>query len=365
MTPRLHGLDVLRVWASVLVVLGHILAWFSIRGHSSWLVGTTAATVTGPIHLNTNLGFVGVGLFLLISGIVVTHVTDREAPGEFLFRRLTRLLPLLWVVTLMAWLAINAGLQVSASAEGPLDFGDLLRGLVLANHLEYPSTALVGVTWILLHQIAFYVLVAASIPVLRRRAWLVPTGVAALCWCLLLVSAASRSMSLSTTAAWTLHTVGQFATYIPLLCIGQVISLVHSGKIGKLPGFAIGSALYLVFLYSDRIGGYTFQGDAMPRTVLLLILLVLLMMRVSGPISRSAFIKGWARRTYAIYLVHLGCIFTAMDLLVGVVGPELAILAAIGLTFLVSEVLHQAVERPVDRWLRSRRRVPRAGSVAA
>lgn len=352
---RLHGLDLLRVLASCFVVFGHVLSWFSVRGESSWLHQGVAAFVVGPLHLNANLSFIGVGLFFIVGGVVVTHVTDREGPGQFLFRRLARLAPLLWAVTLIAWLLINRGLQVSAEAASPLGIGDLLRGMVLANHLTYPSTAIVGVTWTLLHQTAFYFIVALSIPVLRRRAWLAPAAAAVVCFAALLISASSRNSNAGETASWLLHTLGQFATYIPLLYIGQVISLVHRGKISGFAGFAIGTAHYLLFAWSDRIGGYTFQGGAMPRTVLLLVLVVLLMLKISGPISRSAWIKAWARRTYTIYLVHLGCLFVVMDRLVPLVGPELAIGGAVLTVAVVAEALHRAIERPVDAWLRNRR----------
>ncbi|MQA62097.1 MAG: acyltransferase family protein [Actinophytocola sp.] len=356
---RLHGLDLLRVLASCFVVFGHILSWFSVRRESSWLDQGVATFIVGPLHLNSNLSFAGVGLFFLVSGVVVTHATDRERSGQFLFRRLARLAPLLWAVTLIAWFLINRGLQVSSEAATPLGVGDLLRGMVLAHHLTYPSTAIVGVTWTLLHQTAFYILVALCIPILRRRAWLAPAVAAVVCFAALLISASSRTSRTGETASWLLHTLGQFATYIPLLCIGQVISLVHRGKISGLAGFAIGTAHYLLFAWSDRMGGYTFQGGAMPRTALLLILLVLLTLKISGPISRSAWVGGWARRTYAIYLVHLGCVFVVMDGLVPLVGHELAMGATILTVAVVAEALHRVIERPVDAWLRHRRNAKR------
>lgn len=352
---RFDGLDVLRVFSSCAVVVGHILAWFSTRDQEWSISNFLEEDVAAPLHLNPHLAFIGVGLFFLMSGIVVTHVTYRERPGQFLFRRLTRIMPLLWALSILTWLLINAGVHISSEVDGPLSLGDLLRGLVLLNFLTQPMVALIGVSWTLLHQIAFYLLVAATIPLLRKRAWLAPTLAAVGCYLALLVSTATRHTGFGENSELLLHTLGQTATYIPIMCIGQVISLVHTGRLGTWPGLAIGAAHYLVFLLSDRIGGFTFQGPAMPRTVLLLILIVLLMLKISGPISRSRIIKEWSRRTYAVYLVHMGCVIFALDTLVPVLGPTLGVVCALLMIVVVTELVHRTIERPVEKWFRQRR----------
>lgn len=352
---RLYGLDLLRVLASCLVVYEHIAAYFTLSHQHWWLTDGVETEVVGSLHLNASLGFLGVCTFLMISGVVVTHVTARESPGTFLYRRVSRLVPLLWVVTPLVWVLINLGLQVSSSHDPHLSFGDLLSGMVLTNFFQTPQIGLVGSTWTLWIQIIFYCYVAAAIPVLRRRPWLPPVIMAALCFLAILFSTLSRNSTTGSLHMWA-HQIGQWAVYLTVLCIGQLISLVHTGAVHRYAGLAIGAVHALLFIWADRIGGFTFQGNAMPRTLLVVTAVVLLMMRNAGPISRSKVVAGWSRRTYSIYLVHMACLYPLMNALVPRIGPELAVLAGLATTVVVSDVLHRFVEMPAERFLRARRK---------
>lgn len=349
-TPRqggagyMHGLDLLRVIASVCVVLTHLVAWFTLREKDFWLANVVDRDVVGTLHLNPRLSFMGVALFLVVSGVVVTHVADRERPLQFLRRRVVRLVPLLWVVTPLVWLLINLGFQVSSAKEENLTFGDMVSGMFLVNYFQDPFVALVAVTWTLSIQIVFYAYVAATIPLLRRRPWIPPLAAVPLCFITLLITD-----GFSTNTA---HQIGQFGAYLPVLCIGQLISLVHSKKVHPIAGTAIGAVHFLLFVWADKVGGYTSQGDSVPRTLFIAVLLTVVLVSASGPVTRSAFVRGWSKRTYAIYLVHLSCMYPLFDTLMGVLDPNLVALMGLALTALVAEVLHRLVEMPANNAVR-------------
>ncbi|MGM1058215.1 acyltransferase family protein [Saccharothrix sp. Mg75] len=340
----LHGLDLLRVIASCAVVLTHLVAWFALNDEDFWLSTLLQGAVIDPLHLNPRLSFFGVALFLVVSGVVVTHVANRERPVQFLRRRVVRLVPLLWVVTPLVWVLINLGQRVSSAREGDLDLGDLVSGLFLANYFQDPPVALVAVTWTLQIQVVFYCYVALTIPVLRRHAWLPPLAAVPLCFATLLLT--------NGTGTVVGHQIGQFGAYLPVLCIGQLISLVHSGRVRPWAGVGIGAAHFLLFTWVDKVGGYTFQGDSVPRTLLFAVLLTVLLVAAGGPVSRSAFVRGWSKRTYAIYLIHLSAMYPMFDALMP--HWDHTVVAVLGLlaTALAAEVLHRLVERPADRAIR-------------
>lgn len=340
----MHGLDLLRVIASVAVVLTHLVAWFTLRGKDFWLAQWLERDLVGTLHLNPRLSFFGVATFLVVSGVVVTHVADRESPLQFLRRRVVRIAPLLWVVTPIVWLLINLGFQVSSAKEGDLTFGDLVSGLFLANYFIDPPVALVAVTWTLQIQIVFYAYVALTIPLLRTRPWIPPLAAVSLCFLTLLITA-----QFPTNIG---HQIGQFGAYLPVLCIGQLISLVHSGKVHPVAGTAIGSAHFMLFVWLDKVGGYTSQGDSVPRTLFIAVLLTIVLVSASGPVARSAFVRGWSKRTYVIYLVHLSCMYPLFDTLMGVLDPTLVALMGLTLVALVSEILHRLVEMPANNAIR-------------
>ncbi|MFD4672868.1 acyltransferase family protein [Lentzea sp. NPDC058450] len=342
----MHGLDLLRILASVGLVLTHLTAWFALRDKDYWLALWVQRDVVGTLHLNSHLSLLGVALSFVLSGVVVTHVASRERPLQFLWRRVVRLMPLLWVVTLLAWTLINLGYQVSAAKESDLTFGALVSGMFLVNFFMDPPVALVAVTWTLTIQIVFYAYVAATIPLLRRKPWIPPLAAVPLCFITLLVTDGFSGS--------TAFQIGQFGAYLPVLVIGQLISLVHSGKVHPLAGTAIGAAHFVLFIWVHKATGYTLQGDSMPRTVFIAVLLTIVLVSASGPVSRSAFVRGWSKRTYAIYLVHLSCLYPLFDTLMGVLDPNLVVVLGLALTALVAEILHRLVEMPahnaVRRW---------------
>lgn len=339
---HLHGLDLLRVIASCAVVFTHVLAWFAGANEGWWAWTWTRWVSADTLNLHPWMSFVGVAFFFVISGVVVTHVTGRETSGQFLRRRLTRLAPLLFVVTFIGWSLINLGLRISPAEEGPLGVDKLLLGMVLGTSFTEPQVVLLAITWTLRVQVLFYVLVALSIPLLRRRAWVPPLVIAVLS-CLTLLAAPHHEV-------FGEHFTG-FATYLPVLCLGQIISLVHSGKVRPLVGVALGAAHFLLVVWADKLG-LTFQGNGVPRTVLLVVLVVVVLMKARDRLSRSAFVKAWAKRTYAIYLVHVCAIYPVFDALMPHLDENLVVVIGLAVTFLATEALHRWVEMPAERTIR-------------
>ncbi|WP_306744182.1 acyltransferase family protein [Saccharothrix yanglingensis] len=355
-TGYLHGLDLLRVIASCAVVLTHLVGYFTLIRQDFWLSTWLEQGVVEPFHLNPRLSFFGVALFLVVSGVVVTHVANRERPLQFLRRRVVRLVPLLWVVAVLVWVLVNLGLRVSAADEGDLGFGNLLGAMFLTNRFQTPQVVMVGVTWTLQVQVAFYCYVALTIPVLRKRAWIPPLVAAPVCFVVLLLTHGA-----DTSAG---EEIGRFGAYLPAMCLGQLISLVHSGRVDALAGTAIGAVHFLLFCWTDMLGWYAWQGDSAPRTLLFAVLLTVVLVSARGPVSRSAFIRGWSKRTYAIYLIHLSAMYPLYDALMPHLDDTLVVALGLAFTALSAEVLHRVVEMPADRAIRRWERRERTGAAA-
>ncbi|GAA3860659.1 hypothetical protein GCM10022243_28470 [Saccharothrix violaceirubra] len=341
---RLHGVDLLRVIACGGVLLTHVLAWFTIVGRDWWLWVPVEQLGTDVLHLNSRFAFFGVITFFVVSGLVITHVTDRESPGVFLWRRISRIAPLLFVVSVIGWIMVNAGQRIAVDVERPLDLVDLLMGMTLNGHLVDPEVGLLGVTWTLRIQVIFYVLVALSIPLLRRRPWIPPLAMAALDVVLLAFY----------PAPWLLDVVGLLPVYLPLLCMGQLITLVHSGKVNAYAGTAIGVLHCGLFVLADRMG-FQEHGDAGARTAIVIVLLTVAMVHAKDRVSRSAVVKALAQRTYAVYLVHLCVLYPLFDWLMPYLDPTLVVVLGVAAVAVVAEVLHRWVELPLVRVIRRRR----------
>ncbi|MEU7480174.1 acyltransferase [Lentzea sp. NPDC042327] len=340
----MHGLDLLRVIASTVGVYVHTANWFAVNQREFSFSDFVRTVLADPLQLNPHLSFTDVTIFMVISGMVVTHVADRERPGQFLLRRFGRIIPLLVVVLVISAVLINLGVFRAETKQTSLSFLDVLTGVTLAGFFTTPTVILVGVTWTLLLQITFYSYVAATMPLLRRRPWLPPAAAAALICLTLSLASGPQSDAV--------HRIGVIACFITLIFIGQLITLVRSGKVHVGTGLAIGTVHFGLFVWADKLGGYAYSGGGMVRTAFLCILLVLVMMYVGGPVTKSAFVKAWSARTYAIYLIHPVCIYPTLAALAPQIGNVPALLVALLLTAAVTEVLHRYVEMAVHRRIR-------------
>jgi len=353
----LYGLDLLRVLASVLVVYTHVAGWFATRGHEWWASAWVDQDVIAPLHLNPGLSFLGVCTFLVVSGLVVTHVADRETAPQFLRRRLVRIFPLLLLVALAGWVLINLGVYLSESRQTEMDVLDLLSGSTLFGFFTTPELIIIGPAWTLLVQIFFYAFVAATIPLLRRQAWIPPA-----------LAAAAVIIGLSlTTGAEDVATrrFGVIAAYFPVLIIGMLISLVRAGKVRPGVGVGIGAVHFLLFIWADRLGGHFHTGTEHPRTLALVVAVVVLAAAAKDRVSRAALTKHWSARTYAIYLLHPLCLYPMLDWLAPELGTDVALLLALLLLAAVTEVAHRWFEAPLNRWVRARERREKRLTTAA
>lgn len=126
----------------------------------------------------------GVDIFFVISGFIMWMTTceRRTGPGDFLLRRLVRIVPLYWVVT-----AAVVSISLAAPAligSGRFEFAHAIASFLFVPHLNAATQAFEPVVpqgWTLNYEMEFYVLFAACLlaPVAIRR-WAVLASLAAL-----------------------------------------------------------------------------------------------------------------------------------------------------------------------------------------
>jgi exopolysaccharide production protein ExoZ len=213
-TQRFPQLQALRGFAAALVVVDHSIA-------ASW-----------PENLNTKYlgwccGDLGVGIFFVISGFIMVHVSEPEfgRPGaawRFIARRLERIVPLYWLATALSavLLFLHRGVSIGFGAK---------VSMIVMSALFIPYRGLDGlyrpvhdVGWTLNYEMLFYALFAASLFCSSRRAALtVSMGALAL---LFLSGAASEG------ADWTYdaQSLWAFVSYpiIGLFLVGMLLRVV-------------------------------------------------------------------------------------------------------------------------------------------
>jgi peptidoglycan/LPS O-acetylase OafA/YrhL len=148
------GLDVIRFCASLMVTFFHLTYW-------SWapIDSLTKSISGGGVEFPTMakftwLGWVGVEIFFVISGFVISYSAAGVSPFVFLRRRIVRLYPSAWIcatATLVTVLLISRGNADTAS--------EYARAMTL--WVQGPWID--GVYWTLGIEIIFYVLIFAML----------------------------------------------------------------------------------------------------------------------------------------------------------------------------------------------------------
>ncbi len=145
---KLHGIEGLRGLAAMLVVFAH--AGFMCRADLGRSLGNDVLIS----------GHVGVDLFFVISGFILTyvHFSDFGRPRavpSYLYKRVCRIYPAMIIMTMFALVTYRMGYKPSSDAKmEPLQ---IASSFLLLPQTEVP---LLGVTWTLKFEILFYAVFA-------------------------------------------------------------------------------------------------------------------------------------------------------------------------------------------------------------
>ena len=297
------------------------------------------------------LGSFGVLLFFVISGFIMVYTTGkgRFAPGNFLRRRIERIVPLYWLVT--GGVVILALLAPGVLRNTTFSFSQLLMSCLFIPYARSNGeiVPLMKLGWTLNYEMFFYLSFAAM-------AWVrTEIRVAALTVFFLILIALGQWIA--PTAA-----IPYFFTRPVILtfCVGMGIGLWHLHH-GDKAASRLSPLLLAASAAALTLAGFLVTPDSAinPPTDSLFTLaagaLVLLGLRVENrmPASRPGLLLGEA--SYALYLVHMyvvAAVLLIVHRLTGASLPWLEVPLAIGLSILSAILVLVLIERPIGRWLR-------------
>ncbi|MEG8026597.1 acyltransferase [Sphingomonas aerolata] len=350
---------------SSLQYLRGIAALAVVYFHAVVQVGQVANIHTLPMS-----GSFGVDIFFVLSGFVMWWTTkDRKVGiGDFLVKRLIRIAPLYWVLTLVA-------------AAIALFFGDLLRstkfdlphlGFSLlflpywnpAVSLSHPEvlTPVIVPGWTLNTEMMFYALFACALAV---RQTLRPLIVAVL---LGLVYVSAKTWLSGTTAAfYGTDRLAEFMAGILLACTIRRIPLL-SPTFWTLLGLAAFAVLFWMDYDRPSISQFIVLG--IPAIFLLC---AALQIELSGNLPDLPKLSLLGDASYSIYLSHIFVIagtrvaahVVGLDL--GMANGAVFVLLALVVSSVAGIVVHRTIELPLlkgmNRLLRGGRKPPAAAEL--
>ncbi|MEV0947092.1 acyltransferase [Rhodococcus sp. NPDC049939] len=347
--PRvdLSGANLLRFVAVLAVIYSHISFYLvDDRGTEWWLLDVVHRSLVEIGGLNKHLSFFGVGIFMMMTGLLITRSAIRHGSGHFLLNRLGRILPAFWVAIFAAIILVRLGINGMFSGQDGISNVEAALSFVLGGFFLKPEVAVLGVTWTLAVQVLFYFSCVAGRPLLRTMPIAMPLAGAAVCSLILLYN-------LYVPQPYTVPMLSKIAATMPALFLGQILYLAWSRLAN---GWWIVAALIaqveVIRLATDfRV---YWAGDRYLWTFFVVTACVVLIGKYDGPMNRWAVVRWTAQRSYAIYLVHTLVLYQVFNRTVDYLGSTGAVIAFLIVCALVSEALYRWVEVPGTRWVSAR-----------
>jgi peptidoglycan/LPS O-acetylase OafA/YrhL len=364
---QISFIHVLRGVAALLVVWAHLGAyWLFTVGGTSALQDLWRTTVAEPLHLYQDGGYLGVVLFFLISGYIVTHASLSETRTSFVTKRVLRIFPPLAFALAVLWSLMHLmpalGVPMSAFPGGPP--GRWLQSLLLLDFLT-PGTRVLSVTWTLASEMVFYVMVLAAIAVQRSRplatTLVMAAGWAVACW---LVVASAFGLPPTPEAAGILMLVG-------VLLVGRCTYLVHARLVAPAAGVALAAVVgVLVAVFQEAWSpGFLLDRAGTPGEPVVAYAMavgIFVGMLVWSP-GRAARPLAWLGDiSYSLYLLHMPVGFAVLGVLHRFDAPSsLATILGTTASLAAAHVSYRLVERPSQRFARHLLRSRPVPAVAA
>lgn len=328
------------VWlraVAVLLVLWHHLVTTFCRAHKIDFAPNSFVNqfVSGPLKLD--LGQLGVGLFFVVSGFVITYVAMVETRTEFAFKRIFRIYPPVIVAVLLTALAR------AIFGEAPSAY-EVFKSFWIVNGIYDGNFSIVALMWTLVLEVMFYAIVFAAMPLLKRwPVWAVIGQLAAVA----LVTA------LYPPPQWYLQRPAVLFTALTSLFVGQTIYLIWSGRMRVPLGLALLLAWWVVGEWAMQTHSTKFiETNAVAVWRLLTYLGFAVLLAFEDRLIVPRWVAFIAATSYSVYLLQEPFGWTPLEFTTLAIGYPLALVLAIVMTLVASSLCYIVVERPSQKMAR-------------
>jgi peptidoglycan/LPS O-acetylase OafA/YrhL len=353
---KLPGVHAMRGYAALLVVFCHAAD------------ATNRYTNTNSLKWLVEGGFLGVCFFFVLSGFIMSYIHGSDdknfSSGKiFALKRLTRVVPIYWITTLLIFMALQ--FKSEFGAESHHSFKGLIHSLFFVPMFDGP---ILRVGWTLVHEMLFYLLFAIAFYVIK-----IPKVIFLLWMICILYFGLNQHSSIEAISAESSQWSLLLSIVLSPLNLLFLMGLTTTSPLAKSLCERIKDARYLraiLFIFAVLMAlvwylekSYSmFSGSPISwiRPVVygilsMGILIVATDQRVGQSFSNYMH-KLFGDASYSIYLIHYYAI-TAASIFISKFGmmsfipPVLQLLILIIVGISAGVVFHYLVEKPLTRWL--------------
>lgn len=353
-TPRADGkqfiafIHLLRGIAPLMVMWSHLAGLWLYVSKTTWAPWTFFYDhVMLPFHVYQGFGHLGVILFFLISGYVISFVGEREERLEFAVKRVLRIIPPLIVAVIVLAIA-NMLLAKNGHAlihgTNSTEFKDYALTATLLDRFVYSTSYSLSVTWTLVTEFWFYGFVLLLLPLIKRSPVKATVGILGL----------FAILSAPMVVVPYFQIASANTVYIPIFVVGRVIFLLDAKKISTEQAWLICSAALLMFfaVSETRQPGEMFAGPIIKAFTYPTAILVFLGLRSMNISKIPSVFNFLGNISYSLYLLHLPLGLFTISMLTERTGFSVAFAVATCVTISASWVSYRFIEKPSQRLAR-------------
>ena len=345
----IRSIALLRGIAVLLVVWDHGAGSWNVNHGRSWrAVELSQDWITHPLGIIQDTGWLGVSLFFLVSGYIISAVGIRESRRVFAIKRFLRIYPPLWASMLLI-IGVEAIKRFLDRPHIHYTTDQVAWAATLLNYVN-GVPAVNGVAWSLIIEVMFYALVLALLPLLAKRP-VIAIGIELVIIGAVILTARSFPGA-RYEADWFLFAAS--VSYLPLLVIGQCIWMWHAGRASARTATAIGAVAWLVFVLGMRRIHTSFlaDGNLYGPSVAIAVAAMLLALLTEERWRIPRWIAAVSVVSYSVYLVHGVVISVVLDALDGKVPFAVAFAVLLVVIAVISVLLWRFVELPCQQLAR-------------
>jgi peptidoglycan/LPS O-acetylase OafA/YrhL len=347
---RFAFIQILRGLAALIVVWSH-LSGFWLEEHHTTSVPQQLwqEWIIVPFHIFQNGGLLGVVVFFLVSGYIITHTSLRESRRSFAIKRFLRIAPPLILATLVSWLLLFLATATNTKLIG-VNGGSVwhwLSAFVLLDGFT-PAGRATNVTWTLVIEVIFYLITFVLLGISRssplRSVWLMTT-----IW--MVASIVSLNVPFVNDSANS-----GSALAVGFLLIGRIIYLWQRGLINPRDALFNLAAVVLIYILIAQASSPGFlvtpAGYEPFISYLLGIMIFLAFLRLAPKQAVQPF-KMLGDVSYSLYLLHIPVGITLLNLmnLIGI-SKTVSVIVAVVASVAAAYAAFRLVEVPSQRLAR-------------
>ncbi len=152
----LFPIDLLRFFAASLVVAVHKLSSLITLGYLPLFIQ--------PFTAFTKYGYLGVDLFFLISGFVITLSSEGRTVREFISARFIRLYPVFWIST-----CITSGVLLLSQTPSSPGIGQFFANMTMIPTLISQYHFIESACWTLVYELKFYITISIVLALQKKN----------------------------------------------------------------------------------------------------------------------------------------------------------------------------------------------------